>query len=191
MEKGTIRASELSIAQQATLRAHRDAGIREQATRLLGKMASGSRASALERFLPALNLTGSVAAGQKTFVARCASCHRLGGQGVNLGPDLASVRSNGKEKLLTSLLDPNREVAPQFASYTIETKDGESITGIIASESATAVLLRQANGVEKETARKNIVTMQSQGQSLMPEGLEEGLSAQDMADLIEFIVATP
>ena len=191
MEKGTIRASELSIAQQATLRAHRDAGIREQATTLLGKMASGSRASALERFLPALNLTGSVAAGQKTFVARCASCHRLGGQGFNLGPDLASVRSNGKEKLLTSLLDPNREVAPQFASYTIETKHGESIAGIIASESATAVLLRQANGVEKETARKNIVTMQSQGQSLMPEGLEEGLSAQDMADLLEFIVATP
>ena len=93
--------------------------------------------------------------------------------------------------MLTSLLDPNREVAPQFASYTIETKDGESIAGIIASESATAVLLRQANGVEKETARKNIVTMQSQGQSLMPEGLEEGLSAQDMADLLEFVVATP
>jgi putative heme-binding domain-containing protein len=158
---------------------------------LLGKMASGSRASALERFLPSLNLTGSVAAGQKTFVARCASCHRLGGEGFSLGPDLASVRANGKEKLLTSILDPNREVAPQFASYTIETRDGESMAGIIASESATAVLLRQANGVEKETARKNIVTMQGQGQSLMPEGLEEGLSAQDMADLLEFIVATP
>ena len=191
MEKGTIRASELSIAQQAALRTHRDAAIREQATTLLGKMASGSRASAVEKFLPALNLTGSAAAGQKTFVARCAACHRLGGQGFQLGPDLASVRSNGKEKLLTGILDPNREVAPQFASYTIETKDGESIAGIIASESAAAVLLRQANGVEKETARKNIATMQSQGQSLMPEGLEEGLSAQDMADLLEFIVATP
>ena len=191
MESGIIRVSELTISQQTDLRAHRDAGIREQATALLGKMASGSRAAVVEKFLPALNLAGSAVAGQKTFVARCAACHRLGGQGFNLGPDLASVRSNGKEKLLTNLLDPNREVAPQFASYTIETKDGESIAGIIASESATAVLLRQANGVEKETARKNIVTMQSQGQSLMPEGLEEGLSAQDMADLLEFIVATP
>lgn len=191
MEKGTIHAAELSIAQLAALRSHRDVGIREQATTLLGKMASGSRAGVVEKFLPSLTLTGSAAAGQKTFVARCASCHRLGGQGFSLGPDLASVRSNGKEKLLTSLLDPNREVAPPFASYVIETKDGESVAGLLASESAAAVLLRQASGVEKEIARRNIVTMQSQGQSLMPEGLEDGLSAQDMADLLEYIVATP
>ena len=145
----------------------------------------------MQKFRPALILNGSVASGQKLYAGRCATCHRLGDEGHALGPDLTSVRSNGKEKILTSILDPNREVAPQFSSYLIETKNGESVVGIIANESVTSVTLRQPNGVETVVARASIASMQGQGRSLMPEGLEEGLSAQDMADLLEFIVATP
>lgn len=188
IESGEVRASELSIAQQTALRSHRDATIREQATALFGKTAAGSRDQAVEKFRPALALTGSAANGQKVFVARCATCHKLGAEGHALGPDLASVRSNGKEKLLTSIIDPNREVAPAFASYEIETKDGESVTGILASESASAVLVRQAGGLQKELARANIVSLRSEGRSLMPEGLEEGLTAQEMADLLEYVL---
>lgn len=191
IERGVIPGSTLSLVEQTALRSHRDATIREQASNLFGAKATGPREEVIAKFRPALDRTGSAAAGQKLFAARCASCHRLGGLGHALGPDLASVRSNGREKLLTSILDPNREVAPPFASYVIETRDGDSITGIIASESATAVLLRQAEGVEKETLRRNIVTLRSEGRSLMPEGLEEGLSLQDIADLLEFIIATP
>ncbi len=188
IESGVVRANELSIAQQTALRSHRDAAIREQATTLVGKAASGSRDQAVEKFRPALSLVGSAATGQKLFSARCATCHKLAGEGHALGPDLASVRSNGKEKLLTSIIDPNREVAPAFASYEIETKDGESVTGILASESASTVLLRQAGGLQKELARSNIVSLRSEGRSLMPEGLEEGLTAQDMADLLEYVL---
>ena len=188
LESGAVRANELSIAQQTALRSHRDAAIRDQAVTLLGKAATGSRDQAVEKFRPALSLAGSAANGQKLFTARCATCHKLGGEGHALGPDLASVRSNGKEKLLTSIIDPNREVAPAFAGYEIETKDGESVTGILASESASAVLLRQAGGLQKELARANIVSLRSEGRSLMPEGLEEGLTAQDMADLLEYVL---
>lgn len=188
LESGILRAGELTAAQQSSLRSHRDAGIREQATALFGRAADGSRAGAVEKFLPSLQLNGSLDVGRKLFVARCATCHKLGGEGHALGPDLASVRSNGKEKLITSIIDPNREVAPAFASYEAETKDGESVTGILASETASAVLLRQAGGVQKELARANIVSLRSEGRSLMPEGLEEGLTAQEMADLLEFVL---
>lgn len=73
----------------------------------------------------------------------------------------------------------------------METKDGESLTGLIINESANSVTLRMAGGAESVITRANIASLQSQGKSPMPEGLEEGLSAQDMADLLEFIVATP
>jgi putative membrane-bound dehydrogenase-like protein len=191
VESGVIRAGEFSIVQQTALRSHRDAGIRKQATSLLGKVETGSREQTVEKFRPTLNLKGSLANGQRLFAARCAACHKLGAEGQALGPDLASVRGNGKEKLLVSILDPNREVAPQFASYLVETRDGESFSGLIVNESANSVTLRMSGGAESVVARANIASLQSQGKSLMPEGLEEGLSQQDMADLLEFIVATP
>ncbi len=143
----------------------------------------------VDAFLPALKLNGMAANGAKVVEARCATCHRLGDKGHTLGPDLATVKAGGKEKTLVSILDPNREVAPAYLSYLVETKDGETLTGIMASETATSVTLRQAGGVETVVLRQNIARMQNQGLSAMPEGLEAGLSAQDMADLLEFIVA--
>jgi putative heme-binding domain-containing protein len=98
-----------------------------------------------------------------------------------------TVKNSGKEKLLVNILDPNREVASQYSAYLVETKDGESILGIIVNDTATSVTLRQAYGVETVVLRNNIKKLKNQGQSLMPEGLEEGLKEQGMADLLEFI----
>jgi len=101
------------------------------------------------------------------------------------------VKNSGKEKLLINILDPNREVPPQYIAYTIETKDGESMTGIISTETSANVSLLQANGKPVSILRSQIKQLQSQRQSLMPEGLEVGLSAQQVADLLAFVVAEP
>ena len=93
----------------------------------------------------------------------------------------------GKEKILVNILDPNREVRPEFVSYLVETKDEESLVGIIASENANTVTVREAFGKETVVPRLTIKTIRSLGQSLMPEGLESGLAPQGMADLLEFI----
>jgi putative heme-binding domain-containing protein len=188
VEKGSVPPADFPIAQQAQLRSHRDAALRERAQKLFGRVPTGARQSVVETFQPALALKGDVANGRKLFQARCATCHKLGGEGHALGPDLATVKSGGKEKLLIAILDPNREVAPNFASYSVETKDGESLSGILASESAASVTLRMAGGAESVMARANIASLQSQGRSLMPEGLEEGLKPQDLADLMEFVL---
>ena len=111
----------------------------------------------------------------------------MSGQGFALGPDLASVKSSGREKLLLNILDPNREVAPQYVNYVIETKTGETLLGLIGSETAASLTLRRANGEESTVLRSNLERIQSVGLSLMPEALEAGLSTQDMADLLEFI----
>jgi len=189
IERGALRSSDLSAAQHAQLRSHRDPAIREKATEVLGRPPTDTRQAVVEKFLPALQLAGEASRGQKTFQTRCATCHKLVNAGFALGPDLVTVKNGGREKLLANILDPNREVNSNFLSYLVETKDGDSYVGIITTENAAGVTVRMAGGMEQVIARGNIATMQSQGRSLMPEGLEEGLSQQDMADLLEFILA--
>jgi putative heme-binding domain-containing protein len=161
--------------------------LRERAVHIFGEGAKTSRQQIIDSFTSALNLAGDAAGGLKIYVERCASCHRAAGQGHPLGPDLVTVKTSGKEKLLVNILDPNREVAPQYLSYLVETKTGDALTGIIVNETAASVSVRQANGIETVVLRSNLARIQSQGQSAMPEGLEAGLRPQAMADLLEFI----
>ncbi len=187
LEGGVIKPAELSSTQTKPLLAHRDAAVRERATKLLGT-AIASRDSAVKSFLPALELRGDAAKGKTLYTERCLSCHRAGAEGFALGPDLVTVKNTGAEKLLVNILDPNREVAPQFLAFTVETKDDESLAALIANETTTHVTLRMANGIEKTLPRTAIRGMKSSGQSLMPEGLEAGLTQQQFADLLQFIL---
>jgi putative heme-binding domain-containing protein len=102
-----------------------------------------------------------------------------------------TVRSAGKEKMLVNILDPNREVAPNFLAYLVETRDGESLTGIIVNETAASLTVRQAYGKDTVVMRSDVKRMESQKMTLMPEGLEAGLKPQDFANLLEFLLTAP
>jgi len=189
IEAGTILASALDSTQTRFLRNHRDLAVRELAEKVLAAKPGNNRQQVIDVFMPALDLKGDVVHGKKIYEERCLSCHRLGGEGSGLGPDLVTVKTTGKEKILVNILDPNREVRPEYVSYLVETKDGESLIGLIVNETATTLTLRQAYGKENVLNRSDIKKIQSQGQSLMPEGLEAGMAPQDLADLIEYVEA--
>ena len=188
---GTIGATDLTTAQTKFVRNHSDKSVRQLAAKVLPARAVSSRQQVIDSLLAAIDLKGAPAHGKKIYEERCISCHRLGGEGNALGPDLVTVKNSGKEKILVNILDPNREVRPDYISYVVETKDGESYIGIIANETPTTVTIRQAYGKENVINRSDIQKMQSQGQSLMPEGLEAGLKPQDLADLIDYIETAP
>lgn len=189
IENNAVQRAELSPAQIDRLRSHRDRAIAQRAAKVFPTVKSEDREKILQSFLPSLNLAGDAARGKKIYVERCSSCHRQGGEGYAVGPDFASVKSNGKEKLLTSLIDPNREVAPSYLNYAVETKDGESLMGLIVNDNVSSVTLRRAFGDESVVPRSNIQKIQSMSLSVMPEGLEAELSHQAMADLLEFMVS--
>lgn len=188
IEENVIQRSELTLNQIALLRTHRVAAIQEKAMRLFSASSASSSEELWNRFRPALTARGNIQNGQKLFVERCSSCHKLNQEGFAVGPDLSSAKASGKEKLLSSILDPNREVPANYLQFMVETKDEESWTGLIASESATAITLRQAFGQERTILRKDIRKVQSLSQSMMPQGLEASLTPQDMADLLDFLV---
>jgi putative heme-binding domain-containing protein len=102
---------------------------------------------------------------------------------------LTGARSGGKEKLLINILDPNRDVPPNYFGYAIDTLEGESYTGLIVNETASSITVRQPLGLEAVVPRSRIQKIQANRQSLMPEGLEEGLTQQDLADLMDFIAS--
>ncbi len=189
IEAGEIRVSVLNSTQTKFLRNHQDKEVRQLAVKVLAAKPASTRQQVIDSFMPALNLKGDAAHGKKIYEQLCISCHRLGGEGFALGPDLVTVKTSGKEKILVNILDPNREVRPEFVSYVVETKSDDTLIGLVANETATSVTLRQAFGKEDVIPRSNIVKMQSQGLSLMPEGLESGLTAEDFADLLGYIEA--
>ncbi|MDW8309357.1 MAG: c-type cytochrome [Verrucomicrobiales bacterium] len=187
VQSGEIRPTLLDATQVKLLREHRDRGVRDLAAKVLSAPGGGARAAVIEQFLPALQLRGDAARGKKIYEDRCVSCHRAAGEGASLGPDFVTLKTTGREKILTNLIDPNAEVRPEFVGYVVETRDDETLMGLIVNETGTSITVRQAYGRETVVPRANILKMTSQGLSLMPEGLEAGLSAQDMADLLEFI----
>jgi putative heme-binding domain-containing protein len=136
-------------------------------------------------------MRGDAARGQKVFETACATCHRAGNLGKDVGPNLATIRQWSPEQVLINILDPNREVAPNFVSYTVETRDGRTLDGLIAGESAASLTLKRAEGVTETVLRRDITAISGSGLSLMPEGLETAISIEQMADLIAFLLPPP
>ena len=136
-----------------------------------------------------LQLTGDSRVGATIFNERCASCHKVGNIGYNLGPDLNSVRSNGREAILRAILQPDLELSPLYIQYTIATADNEVLTGLVTDQSNNSITVRGPNGWQETLPRSQVLSVKSNRKSIMPEGLLEGLTNQQIADLLEFIMS--
>ena len=149
---------------------------------------AASRKDVVAKYQAALSMKGDAARGKTVFETACATCHRAGDLGKDVGPNLATIRQWSPEQMLINILDPNREVAPNFVGYTIETKDGRIIDGLIVAESAASLTLKRAEGVTEMVLRRDIAQLSASGLSLMPEGLETAVSVEQMADLLAFLL---
>ena len=117
--------------------------------------------------------------GAELFAKNCMVCHQWRGEGHRVGPDLSGVAGRPRQALLVDILDPNKEVAPDYQSFLLVTKRGQIATGLIAEETAAAVRLRRGEGAEETVLRTEIEELRATGRSLMPEGLEQGLTVRE------------
>lgn len=190
IEADSVPLDEVTQVVREALRRHPEAAVREHAERLFPKSAGGDRGAVVRRLQPVLGLAADAGRGQALFERHCSTCHERRGKGHRVGPNLDSVAGRPKLALLTDLLDPNREVAPDAVSYVVLTRDGRVLDGLLAAETAEGVRLRRAEGAEDVVPRSEVAELRGTGRSLMPEGLEQTLSEQDLADLIEFLSGT-
>jgi putative heme-binding domain-containing protein len=190
MSSGKVNPAVIGIDQRVRLLRHGDEAIREQATKLYGGAISANRREVAKQYLPAIAMKASVAAGSEVFKRTCIKCHKMDGQGFEVGPDISDVRNRSREALLYDILDPNRKLEPQFTDYLVMTDDGRIFNGLMVAETAETVILRQAEGKQQIIPRAEIEQIRASGKSLMPEGVEKDVSVQQMADLIEYLKST-
>ncbi len=189
LEADRVAPAEIGPARRQRLLNGRDPAMRLRAEAVFAHQGQARRA-VVETYRSALKTRGNPAAGAALFKKLCISCHRMGKEGVEVGPDLATLNDKSPESLLVAILDPNRALESKYASYSVATVDGRVLNGIIASESATSVTLRRQEGKDDVLLRSEIEEMTASGQSLMPEGLEKDLTPRDLADLIAYVATT-
>jgi putative membrane-bound dehydrogenase-like protein len=190
LERKAVQAIQIDPVRLEQLRKHPDAKLRERATKLLAGLTAPDRQKVVEAYQAALDLRADRDRGKAAFKKNCATCHRLENEGVEVGPDLLSaLRNKSKEQLLIDILDPSREVDPRYLNYVVTTKKGQSLTGLIAAETASSITLRRGEKAEDTILRSQIDEIKGTSKSLMPDGLEMQLSKQDVADLIAYLQA--
>jgi putative heme-binding domain-containing protein len=180
---------ELAASQVQALANHKNSSIAKQAASVLKSVIPPSREEVVKTFSPAIGMKGDARAGQNHYISRCMACHKANGLGIEVGPSLTTVKTKGRDALLTAILQPHKEVASQYIAYQVNTREGQTILGIITADDASSMTLKMMGGAQVTFQRAQIQGSSSSGQSLMPEGLEGGLSVQDMADLLSFIEA--
>lgn len=185
--KGEILPSTIDLSRKSQLLTSKDEAIQRRAKELLGDTSTTARRDVVKRYREALSLKGDSDRGKVLFAKHCAACHRREGQGVELGPNLETVRDWDADRILLNIYDPHREVTGQYLSYSVLLKDGRTLTGMIADETATSLTIKQKDIQSQTILHGEIEQVSTSGLSLMPNGLEEVLSLQDTADLIELL----
>jgi putative membrane-bound dehydrogenase-like protein len=150
---------------------------------------SADRAAVIARYGSVAQLTGDAARGRTVFGASCAPCHRLRGEGHEVGPDLGMVAGKPLDWLLTAILDPNQAVETRYRAWAATLGSGESVAGLLAAETANNLVLRVPGGAEQAVLRRDVVKLEPVAGSLMPVGFESTLSTQAMADLLAWVRA--
>jgi putative heme-binding domain-containing protein len=152
------------------------------------KPSSADRAKVIAQATASLKgLTGDSRQGQAHFTTLCAGCHRLRGEGREVGPDLDMVAGKPADWMLMAILDPSQAVEARYRAWTLQLTDGESVTGLIAAETANNLVMRYAGTSEQPVLRSAIRSITPQSRSLMPEGFESALNPQALADLLAWI----
>jgi putative heme-binding domain-containing protein len=138
-----------------------------------------------------LTLRGDAGRGSRLFSAAttlCANCHRVGGQGVELGPDLDAIGSKyDRPALLRQLLEPSVVIEPKYVNYVLETRRGVAHSGMLAARSDAEVVLKDAKNQTIKVPAADVESLNPQPKSLMPEALLRDLTAQEAADLLEYL----
>ncbi len=121
---------------------------------------------------------------------QCRNCHKVGDVGKAIGPDLNGIgKKLDKPKLLESILDPSKTIDPKFVAQLVETSNGQVVTGLLVSQNDKQVVLRGIDGKETTIATKDVELIAPQQKSLMPELLLQDMTAEQVADLLEYLVS--
>ncbi|MBS1737905.1 MAG: c-type cytochrome, partial [Bacteroidetes bacterium] len=187
LETNKINPGYVSFSGSVQLMQNSDENLRNRARTLFTK--SQREAERINKeYQKALQLNGDTVKGNEVYVQNCAICHQVRGKtGVAFGPDLGTIHNWIKEDIMAAILDPGLSISSGFDTWSVELNNGETVQGIIASETSAAITLRNSLSVDRTINRQDVKSLKSLNASLMPTGFEKKINQQQMADLLAFL----
>jgi putative membrane-bound dehydrogenase-like protein len=194
VEERQFRLGELTLDQKQALARHPDKRIAARARTLLasgGGWPSADRQKVIDELMPLTRRTGDAVRGKLVFDKNCANCHMHAGKGASIAPELTGMASHPKAELLIDILDPSRSVEGNYRAYTVVLEDGRVLSGLLAAETRTAVEIVDVQAKRHLVRRDDVQEIIATNKSLMPDGFEKQLSADELVDLLEFLTQRP
>lgn len=197
VESGSIDANQLAPDLLRQMIRHDDPALTAAIEKRWGKLqpqSSAEKTSTVNRLKLVLNPSGTTlrfqgdaAEGKKLFTQACASCHRFLKEGNTIGPELTGADRKNTEWLLTQIVDPNAFIRPEYVNHSVEMKDGRSLTGLIVEQGAGSITIVDAQNQRTVLNRGEIKEITPSSISLMPEGLLEPLTPEQVRDLFSYL----
>lgn len=171
---------------------HADAAVRDLFEPFVPEEQRTKRLGDLVRVDDILKLTGDISRGRqlfhKTAGIQCKNCHRIAGDGIELGPDLSQIgKKLDRARLFESILEPSKNIDPQFLTWVVETKSGKVLSGLVVRKDATEIVLKDAQNQTHRLSTDDVESSTPLQKSLMPELLVRDLTAQQVADLLAYL----
>jgi putative membrane-bound dehydrogenase-like protein len=143
------------------------------------------RGKVVARYLAAGGMPGDAGRGRQVLTkGGCIACHRHGGAGTDVGPDLATVGGKPAAQLIEAIFDPNRAVEQRYTVTTFVLDDGTVVSGLVVADTPGSVTIRMPGGIDRTIRRAEIEDSRRLATSIMPVGLEAVITLQDCADLL-------
>ncbi|MFT4015854.1 MAG: c-type cytochrome [Agriterribacter sp.] len=160
--------------------------LKDEAAKQMGGMVAAK--TSLPDISTMVGMKGNADSGTIAYTTYCGVCHQVQGKGIAFGPDLSEIGTKlPKEALYTAILKPGEGISFGFEGYTFKLKNGTEITGYIASQTEDEVSIKTIGGAVEKQKKSDIVNKTPLKQSLMPEGLGEGMGVNQLVNLVEYL----
>ena len=177
-----IAASELNAARWPEIKA---------AAATVLPLPAAQNSQSLPPLAELLKMKGEAARGAEVFrreTTGCIKCHQVRGEGRDLGPALSEIGTKlPKEALHEAILDPSAGISFGFEAWQMQLKSGDEAYGLKASETADEVAIKDTNGIITRYKKAEIASMQQTKTSIMPSGLQQTMTTQELVDLVEYL----
>jgi len=190
LARETKLADELKFIASSELNSVRWPKLKAEAAKIL-PLPPGRDAEPLPPITELLERKGDAAIGANVFARAsvgCANCHQVHGQGTDFGPNLSEVGSKlGKDALYEAILDPSAGISFGYEAWQLTLKSGDEAYGLIVSDTAEEIAVKAVGGIVTRYRKSDIVGREQMKLSIMPAGLQQAMTAQELVDLVEYL----
>jgi putative heme-binding domain-containing protein len=195
VEQGRLPARDFSPDQVRRVVLHHDSPLTARAEKVWGQIRPATSVEKRGRINAIAGILakgpGDAARGKSLVTKTCLNCHQLFGEGEKISPDLTAVDRKNLDVLLQNIVDPSAIIREGYQQYLVATTDGRVLAGLLAENSGGKVTILDAKGVRTPLRESEVETIQRADTSLMPEGLLDPLSDQDLRDLFAYLRSEP